>query len=598
MLGASVLLLGGGCSPRASEAVPLELLRFRQIDARSVCLNEDLDFFFSEPLDRTSITAGSVRITDEAGRNVLGTFRVREALLSFQPALPCSKDLSDAGLRPGARYRVVLGGFPRPDGIRSRAGALLSATLVLSFETAAQGGEHPLFLDPFAGPNPLLPVALDLGPGDPIRLESKEALDPTTVSGEDFELSRIGAARRAEREVIPLEARLVVNQRKRAVLELVPRARAPFAGSVLEPDSYYLRMVGRGLKMLGGRSVEPSWGQTLLHLRVLEPEVGWLAVNFADPREIAASVDEPTDADGTAAWTEGRSTVGVRFPAAAGDGHAGELELHSPPEEDDLHASALLVPEGETVDLGAKDGLVVLRAQGALDVRGRIVRRGSSPVRRALLDELDRLAQEPRESWPDLSSWLGHARELDEPWTVLIAGGDLRVPEGGSIDVDGPLLLVAGGWIRVQGRVEGREVWRSPEGGGNVSGRERVRIAPIVLDAPEVNPLVDPVRFSVVSRGYRPPRGITAWRPATIATHAGSGEARVRFLGYRTREGRVEEIGPYEDLMMLGDCAEVRIRIDLDIPAGTGEPWDPPSVEQLELHWNAPLPVQRGDDSP
>ena len=51
--------------------------------------------------------------------------------------------------------------------------------------------------------------------------------------------------------------------------------------------------------------------------------------------------------------------------------------------------------------------------------------------------------------------------------------------------MDGPLLLVAGGWIRVQGRVEGREVWRTPEGGGNVSGRERVRIAPIVLDAPD-----------------------------------------------------------------------------------------------------------------
>jgi hypothetical protein len=574
-------LFTAGCLERPAEERPLELLRFRQIDGRNVCLNEDLDFFFSDELDRTSITQESVRISDEQGHSVEGAFRLREKVLSFQPELPRAGDLSDGGLKPGSRYRVVLGGFPRPDGIRSRTGTLLSATLVLSFETARLGGEHPLFLDPFAGTKPLLPVSTNLGSGEPIRLECGEALDPTSVSGADFELSRFEG--RGERVVIPLSARLKLNQRRRAVLELEPE-RASLAASALDPGVYYLRMVDRGLKTLGGRSVEPSWKDPQpLTLRVFGAQIGELDVDFAlpDPRGLALAPEEPAGPDGTAAWIEGRPDVGVRFPAAAGDGREGDLELRSAPAAG-VQASGLLVPAGALIDLSEQRGLVVLAAQRAFEVRGRLVRRAQERSSRTLLDELERLVERPRESWPDLSSWLAEARSLDEPWTVLIAGGDLRIPEGGSIEVDGPLLLVAGGWIRVKGRVDAIDVWRTPEARGNISGRDHL-----------ANPLVAPLRLAAVSRSFRPRHGLTSWRPAEVKVH---GTARVSFLGTRTIEGRVEEIGPSEDLMLLGDCAEVRVLIELEVPASTGEPWDPPRVEELVLAWNEPLPAPRAED--
>lgn len=595
---AALVPLAASCAPGAHAGAALELLRFRQSGAENVCLNEDLDFFFSEPLDRVSITADSVSIQDERGEAVAGAFRVRETLLSFQPRLPRSSDLSDGGLRPGTRYRVVLGGFPRPDGIRSQDGALLSVTLVLSFETAERDGQHPLFLDPFAGPNPLLPLSQTLGPGDPIRLECGEALDPSTVSGEDFELSRLRSG--AERELVRLEAELASNERKRAVLELRPAPLAPAGGGVLEPDDYYLRMVGRGLKTLGGRAAEPGWMfASPLALRVFGPEIGHRTIDFSDERILAPSPEEPLECDGTASWGEGGSGVSIRYPAAAGDGADGRVELGAAPGAADLRATQLSVPAEGQVDLSGHDGLVVLRAQRALEIRGRLVRRTDPELLRGLHEELKALGDEPPVPWPELSGWLVERRARGEPWTVLIAGGDLRVPEGGAIDVDGPLLLIAGGWIRVQGSVQAHEVWRSSDGGGNISARGgRLRLAPLVVYPPRTNPLIEPLHLAVLSKGFAPRRGVTSWRPATVESHAGAGRARVRFLGLPAAEG-ARAIGPFEDLMQLADCAEVRLLIELEIGPEKGEPWDPPRVERVTLSWNEPLhSTQRSGDAP
>ena len=54
-----------------------------------------------------------------------------------------------------------------------------------------------------------------------------------------------------------------------------------------------------------------------------------------------------------------------------------------------------------------------------------------------------------------LSEWLADVAVADPAWTVVIAGGDLVVR--GSIEVGTPLLLVAGGRIRVYGRVRAAE---------------------------------------------------------------------------------------------------------------------------------------------
>ena len=122
MVGAALLFLGGlgpGCSRAEGASPPLELLTFKQSGAADVCLNELLAFNFSEELDRSSVTPQSVRISDPSGAAARGRLQVDGARLTFEPELPLAADLSDGGLRPGTRYTVELGGFPRPDGIRS-----------------------------------------------------------------------------------------------------------------------------------------------------------------------------------------------------------------------------------------------------------------------------------------------------------------------------------------------------------------------------------------------------------------------------------------------------------------------------------------------
>src|SRR5690606_15277391 len=146
--------------------------------------------------------------------------------------------------------------------------------------------------------------------------------------------------------------------------------------------------------------------------------------------------------DGTAQWA-GDGLVRVRLPAAAGDGGAGRVELNGAVEDSDVHAVSLHVPTDATAKLTA-EGLVVLRAQGSLVIDGRLERADSGA---AALGELEPAAGDT------LSIWLARAGELGAGWTVLVAGGDLVVR--GELEVDGPLLLVAGGMLRIpaSGRV-------------------------------------------------------------------------------------------------------------------------------------------------
>jgi hypothetical protein len=243
----------------------------------------------------------------------------------------------------------------------------------------------------------------------------------------------------------------------------------------------------------------------------------------------------------------------------------------------------------------------VLGAQAALDVRGRIVRRLSPGqtglARETLARELEQLTSRvPGTPLPTLSAWLERALQREEPWTILIAGADLRVPKGGAIDVDGPLLLVAGGWIRVEGFVEAREVWKSPGGGGSIRGDPPRRLGgesapglrelPLEIDPPLGNILKRPLRLGVLSRPIR--RGSGSWRPALVEASSGIGNVRVSFLGVRP-DGAGDEVGPVDDLLLLEGFPEIRFLVELEVPAGTGEAWDPPRLERLTLAWDESL---------
>ncbi len=584
------LLAPSGFGPACGaepDARPLELLDFRQSDFDSVGLNEELSFYFSEDIERSSVTSESVRILGPRGRVVTGKRVVRGNALSFLPDLPCESDLSDGALRPGERYRVILGGFPRPDGLRSESGAGLSASLLLGFRTAEVGGTSPLFLDPFTGPFPLLPrgkrsTPIELEDGI-LMLECAEALDPSSVPAARFELLHFPAGA-SEPAVIALRARLIENLRDHAELLLEPSEEGS-GGRRLAPDKYILQMVGRDLRTLGGRALEPGWQM----LTLVVPSAR-LEIRFDEPRD--RSSEQPPDCAGTALWGGledeqiTRRGLHLRYPAAAGSGEAGELEIVEPPTASDLQATRLTVPAGKSVDLSELVGPVVLRSQTVLEVRGRLTRNGAGALNDPLTIELENASELREEHWKSLSAWI--ARLLDDdparpwarqPWTVLIAGGDIRVPEGGSIGVEGPLVLVAGGWIRVGGEVLAQgDLWRTPEGGGVLASHSRLKRLPLALDPPALNPLRVPFAVGLVTRPFPWTPRANGWN-VLLAGHEGVGRASAAFLQGASGSSLG---GVLLDPGELGS-GPVRALVRLEVPPGAGEPWDPPRLERLRL---------------
>jgi len=157
--------------------------------------------------------------------------------------------------------------------------------------------------------------------------------------------------------------------------------------------------------------------------------------------------------------------------------------------------------------------------------------------------------------------------------------------------VDGPLLLVAGGRIRVSGAVSAGRVWKLGEGGGTILPHGATP-APLELDEPLDNLLVEPVRLAVMSAPVRPSRGVVQWRPAIVDGSRGEGAFRVRFLGERESGPRqVEVFGPVDDVVLLEGCQAVRVLIELDVLPG--DVWDPPRVDSVQLAWNEPLEGRR-----
>ena len=579
-----LLLLGANVACGDSLAHrTLRLIEFRQRDSTSVALNEELVFYFSEDLDRTSITSDSLRFLDPEGAEVAGERVVRGNMLAFKPELPCASDLSDGGLRPDTSYRVVLGGFPRLDGIRSQPGELLSASLVLEFRTAAIGAS-PLFLDPFLGPFPLFPLGMRALPIEieqgVILLEHREALDPSSVPACRFALTHYLPGT-DEPRLIPTQPRLIRNRRNQALLLLEPLGPGGIVQR-LAPGRYYLEMLGRELRTLGGRPVEPGW-------KVLEFVVRRARIEVNLDSGQGLSSDPPPGCDGTAAWIEGREGLRVRYPAAAGTGSAGAVTLSEAPTAADLQATRLLVPAGSTVDLSPRQGPLVLRSQTTLEVRGRLTRSVPSPrsdplILDPLREELERAELAPESVRATLTAFL--ARMLDdsqpragerEPWTVLVAGGDILVPEGGAIEVDGPLILVAGGWIRVEGTVVAHGVWRTPGGGGGIVSHARNRVLPLVLDPPDTNPLRTPLVVGALTARFPWSPRDGDWK-TQLSGLEGAGRIAIEYL---------QEV-PGGPARLFDDPGElvagpVRVLVRLERGAGHGEPWAPPFLEHLRL---------------
>ena len=633
----TLALLGGllgpsaGCRPPRHAPAVLELTQFTQAD-EPVLLNEALVFHFSDDLDRASIHPASVRVLDRDGEPAQGSLHVERNVLRFVPALPCLPSLLDGGFRPGQRYTVELGGFPRLNGVRGRRGEPLRQTFRSQFETVAGaaggGGDLRLFDNrTYTGRRKLTLRETSIRPSGPLTLVTDVPLDPRTVvpldpegeGVEDFRVRRI--FRRAEGlsseggDPVQLRARLSLNRlggdelleegAVRAEIELWPGQQG------FQPGEYVLLM-GPDYEILdlSGVQVDPVWlefspaAQEFAVVVPAEPDPEYVAVElgveFADSE--LRTPEEVEGSDGVAWWSDS-GAVRVRFPAAAGTGVDGTVVLEAQEARGDLHAVRLQLPAEATCELTGGPGLVVLRSQGRLAIDGRLVRRVESGERSRLPGEavpawLSRIRgqrlewsvppMEPSfEPGQTLSAWLAARAEDDPAWTVLVAGGDLVVT--GEIDVDGPVLLAAGGRVRVPGLVAAREIWKVWEGGGNFQPYPGT--APLRFEEPLENPLREPLRFAVLSSPIRPPRGVLRWRPAAVSGRAGSGRFGVRYVGERDEEhGRVTLSGPVPDPTFLAGYDALRLQIELEVAAWSAEHphWDPPLIDRVEVAWDEP----------
>lgn len=603
VLGGVAALFLGACHGDVADDGGLVLLGFQQAGGTGVLLNEPLVFYFSKELDPASVTPSTARVLDRAGRLVAGSFHVEEQRLVFEPRLALLETLEDGGFRPGERVSVELSGFPVPSGLRSLGGELLRESFSASFETVRLHGAGATFLD--GSPDaayPLLLASTTIGAREPLVLLCSEAIDPSSLHAEAFQLRRYRAG--GEFEEIPIGVELVENtMQSGARLELRPlRGDGSEAPRSLEPGDYHLWVHedARAPLDLGGHPVRSSWGVTQLPAVVtveLRPDVAgnrsqrvdFLGREFASPAEVVG-------VDGTARW-DGSGRIALWLPAAAGDGSAGELvgtadelvaELTAGSGE--LAAARLELGEGERLDLSALRGPLVMRSQTSVHLDGELVR-GSHDAR---------LARETGEAWESWFSrvstafrlegimgagtfeeWLAGQREAGGELTAIVAGGDLWID--GDVTLEGPLVLAAGGRVRVTGRVEAQEVWVLGPGGGtdiHPSARQSsLRLTPM-----GVNRLKRPLSLGALSAPIRPDGGKPSWSSARVGASRGAGSVHVRFLGEQERaDGSVETVGPVDDAAVLGRCDAVRIWIELEIKPGVE--WDPPMLDFVDLRW-------------
>jgi len=314
---------------------------------------------------------------------------------------------------------------------------------------------------------------------------------------------------------------------------------------------------------------------------------------FLDPARRSPEAVEGFD--GTAWWSD-TGAVRVRYPRSAGDGSDGRVLLGGDEPRAHVRATQLTLPDGERARLTTDQGFVQLSAQGSLRIEGELARRveegASARASGESVAEWQARVRASGDVWgtPSMRAAIEASTTLAElcelargegsAWTVLVAGGDLVV--SGRIEVDGPLLLAAGGWIRVTGEVEAREIWTASEGGGRFQPHPYP--AQLAFESPSENPLREPLHLAVLSAPLRPPRGVQRWGLPRVEGRDGAGRFEVRFLGEReAADGSLLRVGPVSDPRLLEGCESVQLWIELRMEPGTV--WEPPVVDHIELSW-------------
>lgn len=614
-------------------------------NTQGVFLNEPLTFFFSGEIDRASVTSESVSIRSSDDVLARGAIAVNGNSLTFTPVPVRSSDLLDGGYRPDTEYSVQIHGFPWVDGLRGAGGEPLRDTYTYRFKTVSAKPpiETLLFVDTEPDktrplgffPPPASIDAYTIGSDDVIYLDSDKPIDPTSVRDSDFLLTRKGGG-----GPVPVRARLIENeseararskprgvqsvaletfwesQPRAALLELTPVQK-------LGTETTWRLTLARdenGSEASGPRdfSGHTLWSPALslpirVGLRNRDAGKGVLYEDFVT-RDLSRPVAVP-GADGLAHWSS-TGRVEVRFPAAAGLGTAGAVTLAGAVLESDLHATRLSVTGGERATLAASKGLVVLRAQGTLRIAGQVTREAVFEAKAAEPELKLHTTDDALARSVTLTRWLELVRAQGRTVTVLVAGGDLVIEPGAELITNTPIVLVAGGVVRVLGRVRTREsqgrenpVFVLGDGGGDIAPP---RADPNLLEMDGVcegNPLREVLHYAVLS-GPLPQRGsVSAWTSAEAGgwrseekETPGEPQKRTenRWSVRYVREvigspASIEELGPVDRPQTLEPVGSIQMLIELWV--APGPTFDPPFVDFVRLTWEQ-KPLSAGPGGP
>lgn len=618
-LGLLALVLLAACAPDGP--APLECLALQPNPGEAVFLNEELVLFFSDELEPASALGGGVRLVDGYGGVLALDLSVERQRLRLRPAYPLGPGLDDGTFQPGATYRLELLGFPHPNALRARDGRPLSGSLEWTLRAADPERGEQLFSDPDLGQFELLVLERDrLGEDEELVLLSSEPLDPRSFPDGPCGLELQAPGTGAEAPLrLPLRGVLTHNDVDGARVELWPLSPAGDGLPVsLEPRPYFLAHTDPSQLTLPWTDLGGNPARLLVAApnvpievtsRARGPERRSLAFEFGGDEELTPKLPErlpqgwaiggPVDGAGV----RRAGVLGVRFPRAAGSGREGEVRLSEAHAELPARIEAWrLTLEPQASGRFAEDGLVIWRSQGRLQLSGDLRRRvqpsdlqplevesGESWQARLALADPARLATAPEfTAGASLTSFLADAEADDPPWTVLIAGGDLWIE--GDLDLDGPLLIVAGGRVRITGEVRASEIWSSESLPGVVPARQ----LPLRLEPPEFNPLAGPVLYALSSSWLPAPPDGGRWSGARVAAHYGHGRVWLEYQGQSGRGTQVAEYGPVDDPRFLADFERLRFTVWFELSAAgpRREPWDPPYLDRLDLLWQGGGPAR------
>lgn len=144
---------GGGDGDGGSSFQLLNVSGLPSGSATEWKINRPIHFNFTEPVEFSSVGSAAIQIRTSSGQQALGEFvhdpNVDPNRVTFQPRCPTEPDLSDAGLKIGEDYTIlVLGGSSGGSlAIRSKDGDTLSSSQLRTFSTPDSTSPDVIFFD-------------------------------------------------------------------------------------------------------------------------------------------------------------------------------------------------------------------------------------------------------------------------------------------------------------------------------------------------------------------------------------------------------------------------------------------------------------------